>query len=151
MLSLPRWHHHFFKSVEYHLSYLDEVFYALGQAGISLKLKKCSFFTDTVKDLDHRILPGTLEIELAVSKILSQLRPPRTPMKFRSFLWLWNVYFRFIRDHTTTERPLYDFLKRNLPKQLGAFTEEQNTAFKSLLGKLSKHLILALFQPNILY
>lgn len=66
----------FSNSVSDHIEHLNDVLTALGQAGISLKLPKCSFFTDTVKYLGHRIRPGTLEIEMALSKSLRQLRPP---------------------------------------------------------------------------
>eukprot|EP00171_Calliarthron_tuberculosum_P022637 IDg22637t1 len=107
--------------------------------------------TDTVKYLGHRIRPGTLEIEMALTKSLRQLRPPRTPTELRSFLGLCNVYRRFIRDYTTAARPLYDLLKGTMPKTLPPFTEEQHQSFQALLKKLSNPPILALPQPLLPY
>eukprot|EP00171_Calliarthron_tuberculosum_P004956 IDg4956t1 len=43
-------------------------------------------FTDTVKYIGLQTRPGTLEIEVALSKSLSELRPPRSPTELRSFL-----------------------------------------------------------------
>eukprot|EP00171_Calliarthron_tuberculosum_P022928 IDg22928t1 len=112
----------FSKSVEEHITHLDEVLTALGRAGISLKLHKCAFFTDTVKYLGHRIRPGTLEIEMALTASLRQLRQPRTPTELRP-----------------------------LPRLLQDFTAEQLQAFKALIEKLTKPPILALPQTNLPY
>lgn len=80
-------------------------------------------FTFKVKYLDQCIRSETLEIQLVMSKSLSQLRPPRTPMELRSFLCMCNFYRRFKHDYTTTERSLYDLLKGDIRKQLSAFME----------------------------
>ena len=53
----------FSKPVEEHFAHLDAILSAVKVAGISLKLSKCSFFTNTVKYLGHLIEPGTLEVD----------------------------------------------------------------------------------------
>ena len=53
----------FSKDMESHFAHVEEILKALGQAGITLKLSKCSFFMDNVKYLGHVIKPGTLQME----------------------------------------------------------------------------------------
>lgn len=122
MFGLPRWNHLF--PILWEIQSLIWKMYSTHWNKPASYLS-CTIvrFTDTFKYLGPQIHPGTLEIELAMHKYLSQLRPSRTPTEFRSFLGLSNGYLRFIRDYTTTVLPLYDFLKGDLPKQLGAFTE----------------------------
>ena len=48
------------KSVEEHIRHVDEVLTALKKAGVTLKMKKCTFFSDTVEYLGHVIKSGRL-------------------------------------------------------------------------------------------
>lgn len=50
-------------SGEDHTRHLDEVLTSLRSAGVSLKLKKCNFFTKTIKYLGHITRPGTLAVK----------------------------------------------------------------------------------------
>ncbi len=45
-----------------HIEHVDAVLTALRGAGVSLKLRKCQFFTDRIRYLGHIIRPGTLEV-----------------------------------------------------------------------------------------
>ena len=55
----------FSKDIDSHLKDVDEVLQLLHQAGVTLKLKKCSWFTKKVHYLGHHITPG----KLAVAKV----------------------------------------------------------------------------------
>ena len=66
------------KTVEDHLRHVDEIFTALGEAGVTLKISKCRFFSDTVEYLGHIIKPGKLEIDLAHTASLREAKPPTT-------------------------------------------------------------------------
>ena len=48
------------KSINEHINHVDEVLEYLSQAGVTLKIRKCNFFTDKVEYLGHIIKPGTL-------------------------------------------------------------------------------------------
>ncbi len=50
-----------------HIEHVDAVLTALRGAGVSLKLRKCQFFTDRIRYLGHIIRPGTLEVEEAAT------------------------------------------------------------------------------------
>lgn len=52
------------KTVEQHIVDVYKVLVKLARSGMSLCLKKCSFFTDKVKYLGHVIRPGRLEVDL---------------------------------------------------------------------------------------
>lgn len=49
-------------SVKQHLSDVDEILQVLGDAGVSLKFEKCTFFAYTMRHLGHIIRPGRLQI-----------------------------------------------------------------------------------------
>ena len=52
----------FSNSVEEHLKHVDEVLSVLRTDGMTLKLKKCFFFVDSVDYLGHVIRPGLLQV-----------------------------------------------------------------------------------------
>jgi hypothetical protein len=52
-----------------HLSHVNEVLTLLRDAGISLKLKKCHFFAETVHYLGHVIRSGRLGVSEKIPKI----------------------------------------------------------------------------------
>jgi hypothetical protein len=79
-------------SREDHYHHVDEVLMTLGKAGLSLKLKKCHFFKDTVGYLGHVIRPGRLEVAEKNTAALKEAKFPKTQTELKSFLRLFNVY-----------------------------------------------------------
>ena len=67
----------FSNNLDDHLSHLEQVLTALSQAGISIKLTKCEFFTREVKYLGHFIRPGTL-VEQWQTIALRKAKHPKT-------------------------------------------------------------------------
>ena len=108
----------FSKTVEEHIQHVDEILTALGNAGVTLKIKKCTFFSDSVEYLGHVIKPGKLEIDGANTKSLRDAKPPTTKTELRSFLGLCNVYRRFIKNFSMTAHPLNELLKKRFPRQI---------------------------------
>jgi Reverse transcriptase (RNA-dependent DNA polymerase) len=80
-----------------HLAHVVEVLTLLGNAGLSLKLKKCHFFSETVDYLGHVIRPGRLVVAEKNTTPLKTAPLPRTQTELRSFLGLRNVYRRSSR------------------------------------------------------
>ena len=94
-----------------HLEKVDKVLVTLRRAGVSLKLKKCHFFTDTVNYLGHIIRPGLLSVDQSRVAALKHAQNPRTQSELRSFLGLCNVYRRFVQRYSYLAAPLNQFLK----------------------------------------
>ena len=81
----------FSKSIADHIKDVDLILQELANAGMTLRLKKCSFFTDRIKYLGHIIRPGRLEIDRAHVAPLKDATPPETITQLRSFLGFANV------------------------------------------------------------
>ena len=53
----------YWKSVDEHIRHVDEILTTLKVAEITLKMKKCNFFSDKVEYLGHLIRLGRLEVD----------------------------------------------------------------------------------------
>ena len=95
----------FSKTVDEHITHVDEVLSALRSSGVTLKIKKCRFFSDSVEYLGHIIRPGRLEVDNANTRSLRDAKPPTSKTEIRSFLGLCNVYRRFIPNFAKEGSP----------------------------------------------
>ena len=64
------------KSMEEHIDHVDGVLRCLSAAAVTLKIKKCKFFTSTVEYLGHIIKPDQLEIDRTNTQSLREAEPP---------------------------------------------------------------------------
>lgn len=78
MLSLPRCLHHFSKNMGDHLKDGALIVYELQSSGITIKLKKCEWFTDTIKYVDHLVKSEKLEIDEVVTAAICKATMTRT-------------------------------------------------------------------------
>lgn len=140
----------FSKDAESHIQDVETILTALQQAGVSLKFKKCLFFTDSVRYLGHIVRPGTLEVDDSHVKSLREAKPPRTPTELRSFLGFANVYRRFVPSFTEKARPLYELLKGN-PKAIPEIREEAEVAFYTLITAITSPPVLAIPRRGLRY
>ncbi len=69
----------FSNTMEQHVAHLDHILGLLRAAGVSLKLKKCDFFTLSVNYLGHVIRPGRISRPRRTRRLCvsSNIRPPR--------------------------------------------------------------------------
>ena len=79
-----------------HCRDVAQILEVLQQAGVSLKLKKCSFFTDNIQYLGHVVRPGQLAVAEKTITAVKQFRIPETQTQLWSFLGPCNVYRRFV-------------------------------------------------------
>ena len=96
----------FSKDIESHLKDVDEVLRLLHQAGVTLKLKRCYWFTKKVDYLGHDITPGKLAVAKAPTDSFATATFPTNITELCSFLGATNVYRRFIRNNAHDSNPL---------------------------------------------
>ena len=136
---------------ESHLEHVDRVLSALQSAGVSLKLRKCNFFADSVDYLGHVITPGKLHVSTTNTDAVRGFKAPRTQTELKSFLGLCNVYRRFVPNFARTAAPLQQFLCKGQPYELPEFNEDQYHAFNLLKQAISEPPVLRLPQSNLPY
>ena len=140
----------FSNTVEEHIQHVDEILDCLKRAGVTLKIKKCKFFTTTVEYLGHVIKPGRLEIDHAHTASLREALPPTNKSELRSFLGLCNVYRRFVENFSTKAGPLNELLRKNTPDKF-TLNDDQLKAFKELIEVILSPPALALPQNGLPY
>ena len=78
----------FSKSPAEHMPHLGVVLLRLYSAVMTLNLKKCLFFKETVDYLGHVIRPGKLSVAEKNKAALKYIKHPTTQTELRSFLGL---------------------------------------------------------------
>jgi hypothetical protein len=134
----------FSRNAKEHMEHLDAVLHRLYRAGLSLNLKKCRFFKESVDYLGHVILPGKLAVAKKNTQALKTAKVPTTQSELRSFLGLCNVYRRFIRGFAKIAAPLNALLRKGESPALGELSTEQLAAFETLRSRLLDPPVLAL-------
>ena len=127
-----------------HLRHVDEALTLLRNAGLSLKLGKCRFFSETVDYLGHVIRPGRLGVAEKNTDALRGAPCPTTQTELRSFLGLCNVYRRFVPHFSSLAAPLNAYLTKGKPPLLGKLSDAAISAFETLRKKLLSPPVLAL-------
>ena len=89
------------KDAETHLRHVDEVLRLLRRTGVTLKLRKCSFFQMKLDYVGHGIAPGKLSVAVDNSKAFAKAVFPQVITQLRSFLGAANVYRRFVQRNPT--------------------------------------------------
>jgi len=83
---------------EKHLQNLETVLTKLYEAGLHLKLSKCSFMSVSVEYLGHRIDDQCLHPTQAKVQAVKDAPVPTDVTKLKSFLGLINYYRKFLLD-----------------------------------------------------
>ena len=139
----------FSKTFDEHVKHVQAVLTILKRAGISLKLKKCNFFTKAVDYLGHVIKPGRLEVATKNTAAIEGFREPETQTQLKSFLGLCNVYRRFVPNFARVSAPLNKLLKKEQSPKLEPFDDTERNAFKKLKEALASPPVLRLPQEQL--
>ena len=139
------------KTMEEHFYHVQKVLSLLRDAGVTLKLSKCNFFTGSVDYLGHTIRPGKLEVASTNLKALEEAKYPTNQTVVRSFLGMCNVYRRFVPNFSRIAAPLNKKLRKGEPTNFEVLNDEEYDAFSTLKKKLMSPPILALPRPGYPY
>ena len=96
---------------EEHLSSLESLIDTLLQAGVRLKLSKCSFGVRSTEILGHRVDNGGIRPSEAHVEAIGRLTEPASGNELMRFLGLVNFFSDFVEQFSSTAAPLYDVLK----------------------------------------
>lgn len=121
---------------------------AIGEDGVTLKLKKCRFFSHSVYYLGHIISLGQLEIDQNHTKSLKDAKQPTNWSALQSFLGLCNLYRCFIQYLTCIAHQLNKSLRKGAPKNF-ELHEEQLKSFNTFIEKICSPSVLPLPFANV--
>ena len=103
---------------EEHIEQVGEILKRLQGAGLTIKLKKCSFGVAECAYLGHQIGRGGVKPAEGKIEAVQGMRAPRTKKEVRSFNGLVNYYRRFIPHYATIAEPLTNLTKKNMPDKV---------------------------------
>lgn len=134
----------FFRTLEEHITHVRQVLSLLQNAGVTLKVKKCRFITNTIGYLGHVIRPRRLKLASHATIAIKQLQEPRNVTKLRSYLGLCSVFRRFVPNFARIAASLNRKLRKDQPKEFGTLNDDERCAMKTLQEKLISPPILVL-------
>lgn len=100
---------------EQHIHHCQQVFQALGQAGLCINSKKSRLGFSKVKYLGYIIGNGCIEPQQEKIKAIKDAPLPQIKKEVRAFLGPLGYYRRFIPHYSALATPLTDLLKKGVP------------------------------------
>ena len=104
----------FSKSVDEHLTHLEEVFRRLREANVKLNSKKCSFVKQRIKYLGHVVTPEGIFPDPSRVELVENFPTPASLKELKSFLGLANYYRPFIKGFSEIASPLNALTKKSV-------------------------------------
>ena len=121
-------------SFDHCLSNLEQVFTRLNDAGLKLKLSKCSLFQEEVAFLGHRVGRKGVSCDPAKIANVQDWPNPANVADVRSFLGLANYYKRFVKNFSETALPLTALTQKD---QKFIWSDECEASFQTLKQHLT--------------
>ncbi|KAG1953594.1 interleukin-1 receptor accessory protein-like 1-A [Pimephales promelas] len=160
----------FSPTLEEHEERLVRVLNRLREYGLKLSPEKCKFFQTSVKYLGHIVSEKGIETDPEKTTALKTWPKPNTLKELRTFLGFCGYYRRFVKDYSKIVKPLneltagYPPLRKRFntsvrvekfhnPKDFfgDRWTPDCQTAFETLIGKLTTAPILGFADPKLSY
>ena len=124
----------FSKTLEDHLSTLDEVFTRLTKHGLKLKGEKCSLFKKEVAHLGHIVGADGVRVDPDKVERIRNWPTPANMAELSSFLGLASYYRRFVPDFAKLAAPLHSLTatgtSKKGKKKKSSSTRTSSTGFK---------------------
>ena len=121
------------RSEEEHLRVLDEVLQRLEKAGMRLKKSKCTFLSQSVEYLGHKISKEGLQPTEDKVRAITHAPKPNNVSQLKAFLGLVNYYHKFMPNLSTVMSPLYKLLQVKVPWTWGRQQQQAFEEAKSFL------------------
>ena len=121
------------RSEEEHLKVLDEVLQRLEKAGMRLKKSKCTFLSQSVEYLGHKISKEGLQPTEDKVRAITHAPKPNNVSQLKAFLGLVNYYHKFMPNLSTVLSPLYKLLQVKVPWTWGRQQQQAFDEAKSFL------------------
>lgn len=118
----------------------------LRKYGLTLQLKKCKFFMNSLNYLGKEISKeGVKPNQTKITALLS-LNSPQDRKQLQRFLGLCGYFRRFVKNYATAVYPLTMLLKKNVKWHWGP---RQENAVKNIKSLLAKRPVLKIFDPKL--
>ncbi|XP_015762141.1 PREDICTED: uncharacterized protein LOC107341253 [Acropora digitifera] len=104
----------FSKSIEEHLTHLEEVFRRLRDANVKLNPEKCSFVKQRIVYLGHVVTTEGIFPDPSKVEVVKNFPTPASLKELKSFLGLANYYQRFIKGFSEIASPLNAITKKGV-------------------------------------
>lgn len=127
------------------LSKLEEVFQALKNGGLTLKLKKCVFGLPEVEFLGYVISEQGMKPGPRKIAAVKEFEVPKNVHDVRAFLGLTGYFRRFVKNYASRSRPLCNLLKKGTVFKWGP---EEDESFRDLRDALCQEPVLKLYDPK---
>ncbi|XP_026742884.1 uncharacterized protein K02A2.6-like [Trichoplusia ni] len=128
-----------------HISNLRAVLEKLREAGLTVKLSKCSFLQHSVNYLGYVIDKKGLRPDSAKLDAISSAPRPENVTQLKSFLGMLNYYGKFISNLSTLLYPLHNLLRKDARWEWDASCEQ---AFKEAKRVLLGERVLAHYEEG---
>ena len=138
----------FSRTEEEHLKHLEIIFQRLREAGLKLKLQKCSFFKKHIQYLGHLISDEGIQPLPEKLESIRKMSVPTTPKEVKQFLGLVGYYRKFIPRFADISRLLTKLTRKNVSFN---WTNECEKCFHLLKEYLQKAPILRYPDPGAEY
>jgi len=131
-----------------HVKDVDTALHRLREAGVTLNLEKCTWFSDEVEFLGHIVRPGQLHVDNKSVDALKDAKFPTTKTQLKSFLGICHVYRRFVKDFAKRAKPLNTLPRAEIPPDLPPPTDVDFAALEDPGNALLCPPVLALPKAN---
>ena len=133
------------RTLEEQIEVLTEVFRAMTENKMELKLEKCSFLYTEIKFLGYVVSAEGIRPSKKGLEAIEGFPEPQTVLQLQRFLGLCQYFRKYVEGFAVIAKPLYDLLKKDT---VFVFGESQVNAFETLKGKLTEKLLLAIYNPR---
>jgi len=131
---------------EDHEEHVRKIICKLGEAGLTIDIKKCEFQVSRVKFLGYYVSTDGVEVDPEKIAVITEWAQPTTVRGVRGFLGFCGFYRKFIKDYGRLVRPLERLTHKDTAF---SWTAECEEAFQKVKKALTSTTILRHYRPTL--